>query len=49
VKLIDLAEGENFSGIARAERESEARNGEDAAGDETLFDAGEEENGQGGE
>jgi hypothetical protein len=43
VKLIDLEEGENFSGIARAERE--AKNGEDAAEEETLIEdaEGEEE------
>ncbi|HNQ01279.1 MAG TPA: DNA gyrase C-terminal beta-propeller domain-containing protein, partial [Syntrophales bacterium] len=45
VKLIDLEEGENFSGIARVERESESRGGEDAAEEETLFDA----EGDGGE
>jgi len=45
VKLIDLEEGENFSGIARVERESESRGGEDAAEEETLFDA----EGEGGE
>ena len=49
VKLIDLEEGENFSGIARAEREGEVKNGEDAAEEETLFDADEGDEEQGGE
>jgi len=44
VKLIDLAEGENFSGIARVERESDARGGEDSAEEETLFET--EDNGR---
>jgi hypothetical protein len=49
VKLIDLAEGENFCGIARAEREGEAKNGEDAAEEETLFEADEGEGEKGGD
>jgi DNA gyrase subunit A len=47
VKLIDLEAGENFSGIARVERESESRSGEDAAEDETLLGAEEDEEEQG--
>ena len=38
VKLIDLAEGENFSGIARVERESDAKNGDESAEEETLLE-----------
>jgi len=38
VKLIDLAEGENFSGIARVERESDAKNGDEGAEEETLLE-----------
>jgi DNA gyrase subunit A len=49
VKLIDLAEGENFCGIARAEREGEAKNGEGAAEEETLFEADEGEGEKSGE
>jgi DNA gyrase subunit A len=49
VKLIDLEAGENFSGIARVEREGEVKNGDDAAEDGTLFDAGEGEGEEGGE
>jgi len=43
VKLIDLEEGENFSGIARVDRESEARGAEDAAEEEASDEAGEVE------
>ena len=41
VRLIDLEENENFFGVARAERE--AKNGEDAAEEETLLEAAEGE------
>jgi DNA gyrase subunit A len=47
VKLIDLEERENFSGIARVERESDAKNGDEAAEDETLLEAAEGEGDEG--